>query len=80
MTIAASGPPAAPLPLVRRPPRGKPRRSVVHGSQALIIIVVLAVWQWLPHVRTLSANIGLLNRAFISSRSASRNSPPLSAL
>lgn len=70
MTIAVSGPAAAPVPLVRRPPRGKPRRSVVHGSQALIIIVVLAAWQWLPNVRTLSANIGLLNRAFISSPSA----------
>ena len=70
MTVTTVGREAAAGLPARRPPQGKPRRSVVHGSQAALILVVLAAWQWLPSVHALSADIGLLNRSFISSPGA----------
>lgn len=70
MTVTTAGQAAAAGVPVRRPPRGKPRRSVVHGAQAALILVVLAAWEWLPSIHAISANIGLLNRAFISSPTA----------
>jgi len=51
----------------RRQPRGLQRRMVVGLSQLLVIVAVLAAWQWLPLWHSLSAHLSFLNPAVISS-------------
>ena len=54
----------------RPPRRGAPRRSIVLSSQLLVVIAVLAAWQWLPTVHSISSHVGVLNRDFIASPSS----------
>lgn len=58
----------APLRIAARPPRrvARPRRFV-YTVQALIVIALLAGWQWLPDVAAFSKHIGFLNHTYVSS-------------